>query len=257
MPLDEYPIVFNTSVRFKQSLSLTETQVMEFFGEVVKAIPELSEYEQAKDGESSDSVRKKGPTHTLVQRGQGRHVRQLVLQAEDITLAVAPPLGVTEADRTARIVYPLISRFLRPNPLFLDFLDISFRFEFPYRGNHNQLVLTKLFANTPFAELAEGIRGAVRNFEPGLNLSISSDHSTIAIVQIRTATTPREIESKVYDGDDIMLLCGIAKTRGLGARSVEETYEMVYADALPFVEGKLVPSVVKILEKAVHSEEPS
>ena len=128
---------------------------------------------------------------------------------------------------------------------------VSFRFEFPYRGNHSQFILTKLFGNTPFAELANNINGAVRDFGPALNLSITKDHSTVAILEIHSATSMREIESQVYDGDAIEVVCGIAKVRGLAGRSLEDIYHSLFAEARSFMEQRVLKAIVET-DSRVH-----
>ncbi len=250
MLLERHPAVFNTAVHWKQPLPVNETVLLEFFGDVVAAVPELSEYTREDMGfeeaaeESQDSYR-------LVQPGTLRNARQLSVDRRGIVLAVAPPLGIAEADRTARIVYPLISKHLRPNPLLIDCLDVSFRFGFPYKGNHDQFILGKLFGNTAFADLVKNVNGSVIDFQPTLVMSISGDHSTRAVVEIQTATSMREIESQVYDGDEIMVMCGVAKIRGLVGRSLDEVYASLFQDAKSFVEEGVLKAIVQRLEEAL------
>lgn len=254
MTLEECPVVFNTSVRFKHALSLAEGDVLAFFGQVMQALPALNEYRRSDEGKADEVPSAEMESFDLIQRGKGRNVRQLRLRKSELVLAAAPPLRLSEADQTARVLYPIVSERLHPSPLSVDYLDVSFRFEMPYRGNHNQLVLTKLFGNTPLGEVIRGIDGAVFNFEPEVKLSISSDHSVIAVLTIRTATTPREIESGDYDGDEIQVLCGVAKVRGLAASSLEETYALLFAQAVPFVEQRVLIPIVETLQNSIREE---
>jgi len=238
MPLEAYQVVFNTSIRFKESLPTTEKEVVGLFGEVMGKVAGLEDY------------RHEGDDFHLAERIAGNLARQILFQKKTITVAVAPPHALAVADETARLVYSLISHHLNPPLLVLELMDVSFRFEFPFKGNHDLLVLRGLFGNSPYAELAAASKGAVRSFQPVLNLSLTSDHSVIALIEIRTSTTSREIESGEYDGDEIRVLCGVARVRGLAQQRLEETYASLYAEAVAFVEQKLVPLLVEPLRSA-------
>jgi hypothetical protein len=238
MSLESYDVVFNTSVRFKDPLEIDEKEVLGLFGEVMQAIPELNDY------------RREGDDFDLIERITGKPARHLRVRKKGITLAVAPPYRLEDLHRTAKCVYPLIARHLKPTPFMIEFLDIAFQFEFSFKGNHDVLVLTRLFAGTPYAQIATEIEGAVLDFQPALSVSLSKDHSVIALIEIHTSTSLREIESRTFDGDEIKLVCGVAKVRGLASQSLESTYDSVYSHAVPFVQNKLVTSVVEPLRAA-------
>lgn len=238
MSLEEFQPVYNTGIRLKEPLGAPEGEIRAFFEEVRQAVPALNHYEH------------EGADFNLVERGAGRPVRQVLVGEKAITLAVGPPVSVNDANEFATNVYPLISSFLKPSPLLLEHMDVSFRFGFPFKGNHDQLVLASLFGGTPYAEIATNIEGAVRDFRPTVSFSLTSDHSVLALIEIHTGTSSRETESGVYDGDDIRVVCGIAKVRGLTDRSLEETYASLHADGLHFVEEKLVPLLLQPIQKA-------
>jgi len=238
MGLDDYEPVFNTSIKLRSPLHFDEKQVIDFFGHITLSVPALNEYRQTdKD------------FHLLEMRA-GNTVRQIVFRQDEIKLAVAPPLGMSVADETARVIYPLIREHVRPSPLLIEHVDMSLRFAFRYEGNHDLLVLHELFGGSPFAEIARGIQGAVREFQPSLNVSLTTDHSVVAVVEIQTSTSEREIESGVFDGDEIRLVCGVARTRDLAQQPLEAIYASVHDEAVRFVEGCVLGSLVERLRDA-------
>ena len=143
MSLESSDFVFNTSIRFKEPLDIPEKAVKGLFDEIVNVFPALNDYNR------------QGKDFHLIERIAGQTVRQILVREKAITLAIAPPRHLREAHETATRIYPLIARNINPPPLLIEFLDVSFRFRFPYRGNHDNLVLRGLFGNTPYAQIAE------------------------------------------------------------------------------------------------------
>jgi len=240
MEIGEYKPVFNTALRFTKGVELQPDEVKTFLAEAAKQIPELSVYRQSENGPN------------LAQMLAGEKVREILVGDKEITLAVAPPLTVGDADATARALYPVIESHIHVQPLFIEFLHVAFRFGFPFKGNHDSLVLNELFAGSPFALLAQGIQGAIRDFQPKMNLSLTKDHSLQAVVEVQTFTSRREIESGLYDGDEVRIVCGVAKVSGLAALPLAATYAAVYEEAVRFVNERVLGTLVEKLRRVTE-----
>jgi len=238
MALDDYRPVFNTSLKLRRPLGFSEEQVASFFSAVSQAVPQLTEYRQTEKD------------FHLLELQTGQVVRQVMFRQDELALAVAPPMTLLEADSTARALYPLIGEHVKPTPFLIKHLDVSLRFEFPYKGNHDLLVLRELFGQSPFAEIAAGVEGTVRDFQPTLNVSLTADHSIVALIGIHTSTSEREIESGVFDGDKIGIVCGVGKVRNLAEQDLVATYISLFSQAVTFVEARLLNSLVDRLRRA-------
>ena len=239
MALNKYPSVFNTSVRFRQSLGMEEKEVVSFFTEVMKSMPDFQNYRRTEDD------------FHLYQEVAGSPVRQLLVRDKGITLAVASSISPADAEAIARSVYSLISQHLHPSLLVIELIDVSFRFTFRHKGNQDLLVLSGLFGETPYAAIATGIEGAVRDFQPRLGLSLDADHSTVAVLDITTGTTVGEIETGNFGARDIRVECGVAKTKGLTQQDMATTFAVLFRDATRFIEERVAPLLLDRLSQAV------
>jgi len=238
MRLDEYRPVFNTSLRFRHPVEIDEPRVLVFFDAVTKQASGFSEYRKAK-----------GDFH-LVEREEGDIRRQMMVNSDGVVIAVAPLLSLSSARETGCLLYPLVSQHLEPSPLLMQHLDVSLRFGFPYKGSHDALVLTELFGGSAYAETARLAGGSVRGFEPHLSLALTADHSMVALIEIKTQTTDREMQSGVFDGDEIRVECGVGKVKNLGQQSLLETFCAVFDQAADFVDRCLVEPLLEKLRAA-------
>jgi hypothetical protein len=212
-----------------------------------------------------DQLRRQYPGMTQLRRGSRDSLslaetpgdasggRWLRLEEYALRCGFKSPPGADKTDEYFRRVLESAPYHLTISPIDLDALEVIYRFDLEYRGNHDLLVARTFFANTCFQELlADPSVQAMVDCQPVWGVSLSQDCRLQAFLEIRGRTTRLEVQTGQFDARPLTVSLSVREYRDSSVpMDLLASYETVTRHACRLAETWAVPAVVAPLAQAI------
>ena len=230
----------NQKIALKLDLPTARETVLDMFDRIRRELPHMDRFRRY-DGELAlESVEEQ------------RTYSWLALRQTTVRSGWVNPETLGEAYRLHRLILETAPYFLSISPLDIDHLELVFGFDFDAETNRDEVVFRALLADSPLAALVDTGSETVIEAQPFLGMSLTSDGTTQAYVEVKTRTKPESTLSGHFGSDPISVYLTVRRAGGL--RSVEEfvsTFETLARQAETLAEHRVIPHVVAPIHAAI------
>ncbi|MEZ6125292.1 MAG: hypothetical protein R3C49_19255 [Planctomycetaceae bacterium] len=182
----------NMHLNTEMPLPNTREAVLELFGRVQKTFPSMRNFYTRESGDFVLEEDKDRPHH-----------RWMSLEPRRICSGYVNPPDLSEPEAQHRLILDLVPYMLTVSPLDCEALDYMLGFDFPYRGNHDQLV-AKALGCSPSLERLPRIPGAsILNFEPTMTVALDESCRLQARLLIETRTNAYQVRRNDFPEEPI------------------------------------------------------
>ena len=238
--------VLNFGMRCDEPLDLRSRSILRFAEEVVRIVPELDQVKRdAKKGEFE-----------LFQRGKERRPREVEITEKGVQAAGGMEISIDErVDFVMKIGDA--AELLEISKLNLSIVDVRFVFPIKHWGNHHDLVAKALFAGSPLCQMVRDFNSPLDRVDLSLVTRAAKNEDLVLVTSIDPKTVRREIRSGRYEGDEIVVICGVARTGGFVN---VESFRGMLAEILDMwadqMESVILTHLVQPLQRFAIAEEP-
>jgi hypothetical protein len=211
--------------------------------EAARRYPSLSKLDATRDDKAV----------VIFEPGDEINKREIRLDPSGLFVAAAEPLDFATRLDFIRDMASQIDALSIPSTD-IDVVDLRFRYDVVYKGNHHKLISDVLLSPSPISEFSEQLRSPVVGLALHLLGEITTDsgNDITVVLKVIPATSREEIRTSRYDGDAITVLCGIGMISGL---LQADSFAAVFDDLLAAWESRVrdfvEQTVVKKLTEAV------
>lgn len=189
----------NHKLALKMDLQSGRETILHFFDAVRKSEPEMDRFRRY-DGELAlESPRKE------------EEYRWLSLQRVTMRTGHINPQTMGDAYDFHRLILELAPYNLTISPLDVDYQELMFGFDLECKADHDDVVFTALFGDTPLANLVRIPQGKVLDVQPVLGVSLSEQGDLQAYYEVKTRTKNRRGNATRYKHDPISLFLTIRR----------------------------------------------
>lgn len=236
---------FSISVRVQTLLSLRPDReaVLAFLDQLRRAYPRMTRLRRG----SRNSLTLE---EVLPAGGGGRWIR---LEEYALRFGFKSPSSPRKTDEYFRRILEASPYHLTISPLDLDAIEVDYRFDLEYRGNHDQLVAGTFFDRSCVNELmANGSVQAMLDCQPVWGVSLSEDCRLQGYLEIRGRTTRYEVQSGQFEARPLTVTLSIREYRDSAVpMDLLASYGKLSGHANRLAENWVLPAVVAPLAQAI------
>lgn len=198
---DDY--VLNFRIGWKRPIDLQSPSTSEFFDKLSDAAPTLDRYKEDTE---------KGKIG-LFEEGKLRRLRDFEIKSDSLVAAAGSDLSRDERHEFVRIV-ATATESLEIVKRDVSLVLLRVIVEIKHWGNHHDLAARALCEPGSFYKTVQQLGMPLVDMTIALRTSpIDRDEFAIGVTVV-TQTAEREIRSGDYDGDELGILCDVARTHG-------------------------------------------
>ena len=237
--------IVNFGVDCTQPVDLQSADVLRFAEDVSRLVPELDQVERSE----------KGGKFRLFQRGARGYVREVRVTADGVQAAAGSELAYEERLAFAARVAEALET-LRISMFNVRVVDLRHIFRITHWGNHHDLVAQALWGRGLLQGLVQGQTTLLTSVDFAFNCELVEGNVVFAFA-VNPQTSAREIRAQKYDGDDVSVICGLARVGGFVKL---KTYADMLAELGELwtrqLKDKVVASIIEPLRRAAVGREP-
>lgn len=236
---------FHFSCYLNTELELPKSRdtVLHFFEQVSKAFPRMTNFFGRENNE-----------YVLEEdKDTGSH-RWMTLEGRRIASGYVNPPSLDAGHPQHELMLDLAPHLLSVSPLDCEAVDVSFGFDFIYKGNHDEVVCEALARESRIESLL-GIAGSrVVNYEPTLTIALDDQCRLQCRLNIVTRTNTYQVRTGQYADEPISVYFTVRQYWGVGTDlSFVQSYRRQVEIAQEVVAGHVLPSVVAPLADAISA----
>lgn len=182
----------NMHLNTEMPLPNSREAVLDFFGRVQKAYPEMRNFYSRENGDFVMEEDKDQPHH-----------RWLSLEPRRICSGFVNPPDLDDAEQQHKLILELVPYMLSVSPLDCEALDYMMGFDFSYRGNHDLLVARALGCSPAFERLPQLPDAKVLSFEPSMTISLEESCRLQARLLVETRTNAYQVRRREFPDEHI------------------------------------------------------
>lgn len=228
----------------KVELPTGRETVLHFFEAVRKRDPKLTDFERREGGEFVLEEDREGGSH-----------RWLTIDGRRLGLGHANPPDLALVDEQNEWVLDAAPAHLGITGLDAEALDVLFYFDFPFSGNHDEVVAEALAVNGPLESFSKHPAGRVLNFQPTMMLALDESCQLQCRLSVETRTTAYQVRTGNYPDAPISVYFTIRQFWG---RQPYPTFAESYRrqrQLLDELAGEhVIPHVVQPLARAIAAK---
>ncbi len=240
----------NFGISTEKPFDVESPAIDKFATEVTRLVPELSTVERNKEKNTWRLFQS-------LQKGHPRLPREIQIDPDGLSAASGSGLTTDERIAFLRNVAKAAEE-LDISKFSIDVIDLKYVFRVRHWGNHHELIMGALLGGSTFSKLPETLKIPVDALELKTGLQIRGSEHIVCVVSLGPQTSRTEIRSGVYDGDEIKIVCGIARVSDFWRAG---TFEDMFTELQQTWDRELAPMVIEYVvrplkERAV-SERPA
>ena len=183
---------------------------------------------------------------------QDPEYRWLSLSRRSIHSAFYNPPTMAKAYAFHKMLLEVAPFHLTISPLDVDTLDLTFRFDFECRGNHDDLVFEALYGDSPLSHLLQIDGSKILDVQPYFNIAL--EPGVQAFFEVKTRNRDRRGSSRRYRQEPISLFMTVRRFGPV--EKIEDLQELLKdlgtrAEAL--ATDKFVPHVLMPISRIITS----
>lgn len=236
---------FFVNMRINTQLALPHSRetVLHFFERVQKEFPAMSQFRRCDNGDFNIEEDRRG--------GSYRWVR---LESKRLVSGYVNPPTLEQALSLHKFLLELAPYHLGISPLEIEHIEVLFGFDLPYRGNHDDVVMESLLADSPLACLLDEPGARPVDVQPCIAIALSDDCRLQARLEILTRTDNYQVRTGEYLDDEISLYLTVRRYWGDRPREPMETvFAEMFERADALCSSRIVPKVLRPLSSAIAS----
>ncbi len=236
---DDYYL--NMNLNTEMDLPQARDTVLHFFEQVKKGYPGMKNFYSRERGE-----------FVLEEDKDSGDYRWASIETRRVSSGFVNPPEVEDALRQHARILDLIPYTLSVSPLDCESLNVTYGFDYSYRGNHNQLLVDALGISPAFEKIA-GISGAtILAHEPSIQFALDEDCRTQCRLSIEPRTSAFHLRTKEFPEEQLSVYF---TARRYGSLDGEETYVSAMTKLAEIcaevVDGYIVEQVLRPLQQAI------
>lgn len=193
----------NFGIFTENPFDVESPMIDKFATKVTNLVPELDTVEL-------DKAKKTWRLIQAARKGHPRLPREIEIDSGGLVAAAGSGLSPAERVAFLRGVSSAAEQ-LEISKFNTSVVDLKYIFRIPHWGNHHDLIANTLLSHSPLSGLAQKVSGAIVGLELRTTVRIPGEENLLCVITVRPQTTRDEIQRGEYDGDDIRVVCGIAR----------------------------------------------
>ena len=234
----------NVNLNTEMELPSNRDTVLHYFEQMRKAFPELSNFYTRESGD-------------LVLEGdkEQESYRWLAIESRRLCSGQVNPPSLEEAYRQHEMVLEFAPHLLTISLLDCEALDVTYGFDFNYRGNHDEVVAEALGVGHGFEGLLEVAGARVLNFEPSLTLSLDDSCRLQCRLSVETRTNAVQLRTGDYDDEQISVYFTVRQYWGSGPeKTFLDSFRRQREIGEEAIQKVVIPRVVRPLALVIASK---
>jgi hypothetical protein len=236
---DDYYV--NVNLHTEMDLPQNRETVLHFFEQIQKKYPSMRNF-----------FARERQEFVLEEDKDSGSYRWCTIENRRVSSGFVNPSNVDEAMRQHHEVMENVPYTLSISPLDCESLNVTYGFDFTYRGNQNELLTEALGVSPAFEKLLEIEGSAALLYEPAYQFALDAECRTQCRISMETRTTAYHV--RVGDFPDEQLSVYLTM-RNLGSLRTGETFvsimERLARTGRDLVEGYLAEHVLAPLQHAI------
>jgi len=239
---DEFTVA--TRLNLKLDLPTNRETVLHFFDRIRREFPDM------------DYLRRRSNEVLVLEQNPDQPSRMWVrLERACLRFGDINPPDMDRPRRLAAVVLEQAPYHLTLSDLDIDRLDLSYSFDLDYCGNHDQLVVETLFADSPLAGFLVGEHAAhVIECQPCLGVALTGDCEVQACVEVRGRSTTYEASTGQYEPRPLTVVLSLRRYWVPGCETdLVAAYDRLRDHVGRLATDLVVPLIVNPLAQAIAS----
>jgi hypothetical protein len=236
---------FYVNMRINTQLTLPHNRetVLHFFERVQKEFPGMTQFRRYDNGDFNLEEDRRN--------GSYRWVR---LESKRLVSGFVNPPALEDALRLHTFLLELAPYHLGISTLEIEHLEVLFGFDLSFRGNHDDIVIESLYADSPLACLLDEPGARPVDVQPSIAVSLSEDCRLQARVEILTRTDNYQVRTGDYSDDEISVYLTVRRYWGDRPKEpMESIFSDMFEQADHLSSTKVVPSILRPISSAIAS----
>ncbi len=200
----------NMNLNTEMLLPQNRETVLHFFEQIKKKYPEMRNFYGRDRGE-----------YVLEEDKENGKYRWATVENRRVCSGYVNPSAADRALEQHASVLDIIPYALTISPLDCESLNITFGFDYTYRGNHNELLVEALGLIPAFEQLAQLPGASVVAHEPSLQLAIDDECRTQCRLSFETRTSAYHVRTNEFPEEQLSVYL---TARRYGSLNEGETY---------------------------------
>ena len=180
--------------------------------------------------------------------------RWLAIEPRRLCSGQVNPETLEDAYRQHEMVLEMAPHLLTISVLDCEALDVMFGFDFPYEGNHDEVVAEALGVGHALEGLLEVPGARVINFEPSVTMVLDETCRLQCRLSVETRTNAYQIRTGEFPEDQISVYFTVRQYWGTGPdRTFLDSFRRQREIGEEMVRNLVIPRVVRPLAQAIAS----
>ncbi|MDA0660304.1 MAG: hypothetical protein O2931_13345 [Planctomycetota bacterium] len=236
---DDYYV--NLNLNTEMDLPSQRETVLHFFEQMQKRFPTMKNFYSRERGE-----------FVLEEDKEQGHYRWASIEARRVSGGYVNPASVEQAMEQHRTMVDLMPHLLCVSRLDCESLNLTFGFDFNYRGNHNEIVAEALGVPPAVEKIVSETEGTVVSYEPAVQLAIGKDCRTQVRVGVETRTSAYHVRTGEFPEEQISVYLTARRYGSLEpSESFEDVIEHLYTMSVDLIDRYVVDNVLRPLQQAI------
>jgi len=236
---------FYINMRLNTQLELPHNRetVLHFFERVQKEFPGMTQFRHHDNGDFNLEEDRRSPAY-----------RWTRLESRRLASGFVNPDKLQDALRFHAFLLGLAPYHLGISPLEIEHLEVLFGFDLCYRGNHDDVVVESLLADSPLACLLDEPDARPIDVQPSVAVSLSDDCRLQARVEVLTRTDSYQVRTGDYSDDEISVYLTVRRYWSDRPReALEKVFGNLFDRADALAASHVLPRVLRPLSSAIAS----
>ena len=244
-PYSAFSEDFYVNMRLGSQMNLpTEREtLLHFFERVQKTYPTMVRFKKHESGDL-----------TLEEDRSGQHNRWVSIEAKRLSSGHVNPASVEEAVALHKLVLELAPYHLGISGVEIDHLDLLFGFDLSFNGNHDEIIVESLLADSPLNCLSEVSGAKPVDVQPSITVALSEDCRLQARIDVVTRTNSYQVRTGDYSDDMISVYLILRRYWGDRPREpMEQLLGEMGVKAEELCDKYVLPKVIRPISAAIAS----
>ncbi len=236
---DDYYV--NMNLNTEMELPASRETVLHFFEQLKKSHPGMRNFYS----------RERGEFVLEEDKDQGNY-RWASIENRRVSSGYVNPPSVEEALKQHALVLDKIPYMLSVSPLDCESLNVTYGFDYTYRGNHNQLLVDALGVQPAFEKMTEIPGASILANEPSIQFALDEECRTQCRLSIETRTTAYHVRVKEFPEEQLSVYFTARRYGSLdGEESFVQAMKKLADICREVIDGYVVENVLRPLQQTI------
>ncbi len=236
---DDY---YNTvTLNTEMELPSTRETLLHYFEQLQKVYPSMKHFYGRDDGE-----------FVLEEEKDAGNYRWSSVESKRVSSGYVNPPSIEAAIEQHEKVLEFVPYALAVSPLDCALLQVTFGFDFIYRGNHHQLLADTLGIPAAFGRLREDFGANLVCYEPFLQFALDADCRVQCRLSVEPRTSAYQIRSGEFPEEQLSVFLAIRRYGSIEHdMTLVATMQQLMGQAREIIDGYIIDNVLLPLKQAI------